>query len=420
MLKKTKGIRCFTLTLLILLWGCSSVLMGQFNCIEILGGKEKISIPFEYKEGFIIVKIGLNNALPLNFIFDTGAENTVLLEKIYAKLMGLGLNEKINIIGADNSSLNVAYISRRVPLSFQVGGSFVTDILVLEENKIDFNNIIGEKIDGIIGGNVFVGAVIEIDYRKQLITFHKSETFLKPKKFHEERIEILRNRPFIKAEVSVSGRTEADLKLLMDTGAGLHLLIDEQSHPGVEMPDSVIDGRIGEGLGGNLGGFLGNVEKFNLMNEKYSNIPVYFQRMDPEFLEISMENRRNGIIGNIYWQSNKVIIDYARQKLYTKPYRKKKKKFRFNKSGLVVFAAGEDLEEYIIKYVAKGSPADRAGLKPGDLILSFNRVPSQFVSLHFINKKLSGDQGDTIRVRVKRRGDKLDFAFLLKSNKISL
>ncbi len=397
-----------------------SKVAGQFNCIDILNGKDKLTIPFEYVEGFIVIEIGLNNALPLHFIFDTGAENTILLEKFYAKLMGLSLTEKVKIIGSDNSSVSLGYISRRVPLSFKVGGPFIADILVLDEESIDFNNIIGRQIDGILGGNILTGSVVEIDYKKQQLTFYNSEKFNKPKRFHEEKIEIFNQRPFINAKVAISNETNSELKLLMDTGAGLHFLLDELSHPGISMPDSVIDGRIGDGLGGKLGGFLGNVEDFNILNDSYQNIPVYFQRKDSASLAISIANRRNGIIGNIYWQQNVVIIDYAREKLYTKQYRKKKKKFRFNKSGLVVFAVGNSLENYMVQYVAKGSAADLVGLKAGDVILSLNKWPNQFLNLQYINRKLSGKEGDTITIVVKRKGERLKFTFDLKNKKIGI
>lgn len=402
------------------IWFFGPVANSQFNYLDILDGEKKMTIPFQYEQGFIIVEIALNNALPLDFIFDTGAENTVLLDKFYAKLMGLPMREKVSIIGSDNSTVNVGYISRRVPFSFVNGGSFEADIVVLEEQKIDFNNIIGRKIDGIIGGNVLLGSVFEIDYKKQQLTFYNSTTFKPPARFHAEDIEVIRQRPFISASVLVADQRSDNLNLLMDTGAGLHFLLDELSDPSIQMPDSVIDGRIGEGLGGNLGGFLGNVEQFSLMDQEFENIPVYFQRKDTfEMGQLNL-NKRNGIIGNIYWQRSIVIVDYAREKLYTKQYRRKKTNFRFNKSGLVIFAAGSTLEDYIIKYVSKGSAADEAGLLAGDVIISINSWPKQFLNLHYINKKLSDKEGEVVKIAVKRKGEKLNFKFELQSKKIRL
>jgi membrane-associated protease RseP (regulator of RpoE activity) len=188
--------------------------------------------------------------------------------------------------------------------------------------------------------------------------------------------------------------------MLMDTGAGLHFLLEEDSHPTIMMPDSVLDGRIGSGLGGNLGGFLGNVAEFDLLNDEFRNIPVYFHRKDTSYLALLLDKQRNGIIGNIYWQNFKLVLDYSSQTLYMKPYRRKLKKFRFNKSGLVIFAVGRDFEEFIIKHVTPGSPADEAGLQSGDIVKSFNKIPISYLSLGQVNKRLSGNEGDKIKIKI--------------------
>ncbi len=391
---------------------------AQFAYKNILQGEDEVRIPFEYVEGFILMEVELNNAIPLKFIFDTGAENTVLLEKLYADILKLEYEEEIKVIGADNSTLNTAYISRRVPFSFEKGGSFLTDILVLEEQKIDFVDIIGRRIDGIIGGNVLIGAVVEIDYKKQELIFHDSDSFKPTRKLHKEKINIIDQRPFVQSKVKISDTSDLEVRLLMDTGAGLHLLLEEGSHPEIVMPDSVIDGRIGEGLGGYMGGFLGNVERFSVLDENLQNIPIYFHRKDTLEITNFRKVKRNGLIGNLYWQNHKVIIDYSKQYLYSRANRKKPRKFRFNKSGLVILASGEEFEEFRIKHVNKGSPADLANLQAGDRLISMNRIPTQLLNLTLINRKLSGKENAKVRVKVLRNGKKIVAEFQLKTKKI--
>ena len=398
----------------------SVVAKGQFSYLDVLEDRDKIEIPFLYERGFIIVQLYLNNVLPLNFIFDTGAENTVLLEDLYAKIFQFEMDEKVNIVGSDFKRINVGHISRRVPLRFVKGGPFLLDMIVMKEQQIDFNNIIGQNIDGILGGNAFIGAVIEIDFRRNQIVLHRSDSFKPPKKHFKERVEIEKQRPFIKSRVTINDEgLETDIYLLMDTGAGLHVLIDEASHPDLAMPDTITDGRIGEGLGGQLGGFLGNVKQLRFMDETFDNLPVYFQKLDSLFGEKYITNKRNGLVGNVYWERKHVIIDYARGYLYTKDLYRRKKVFRFNKSGMVVFAIGHDLDKYIVKHVTPGSPSYIAGVRSGDIIRRFNRISSNLISLDFINNRLSNKEGKLIRMYLQRGDKKFHVDFRLKDKRLS-
>ena len=46
----------------------------------LLGTQNEIILPFDYYQGFIIVDIIFHKKIPLKFILDTGAENSVLLK----------------------------------------------------------------------------------------------------------------------------------------------------------------------------------------------------------------------------------------------------------------------------------------------------------------------------------------------------
>ena len=395
---------------------------AQFHTIDMMGNKDEIAIPFEYEQGFIIIKVFLGGVLPLNFIFDTGAENTILFEREYAILLGLSLDAEVKIIGSDRKSVSVGHISRQVDLSMVNGRGFTMDLIVLENAKIDFKNIIGRNIDGIIGGNMLYGAVCEIDYRRQFIKFHKSEKWRIPRKFQVEDITIVRQRPFLKSTVAIDDRnSKTEINLLIDTGAAIHFMIDELSHPDLLMPDSIVDGRIGEGLGGNLGGFIGNVNSISLLGQEYKNTAIYFQKADTTIYFMNqIDSYRNGIIGNLYLARNRLIIDYTHSKLYFKPYRNKEKAFRFNKSGMTVFAVGPYLDEYIVKHVMPRSAADVAGVRTGDVIIRMNHNPHFLLNLNKVNRFLSKSEGEQVRMKVRRNGSTHKFKFTLKNKKVAV
>jgi len=48
--------------------------------MKVLGRYKRIELPFSIENNFMVINILLDNILP-SFIIDTGAENTILLEK---------------------------------------------------------------------------------------------------------------------------------------------------------------------------------------------------------------------------------------------------------------------------------------------------------------------------------------------------
>jgi len=78
-------------------------------------------------------------------------------------------------------------------------------------------------------------------------------------------------------------------------------------------------------------------------------------------------------------------------------------------------AFGEDLDRIKIDYIREGSPADKAGLKPGDEILKLNWIWIELYSLSHLYSILRSRDGRTIRLKILRNGEeKKKFKFQLK------
>ncbi|WP_235299156.1 aspartyl protease family protein [Portibacter marinus] len=403
------------LTVIILTLFSLTHVLAQFPGRELLRGRKHVEVPFEYIQGFIVLNVDFNRFLPLKFIFDTGAENTLVLKKEITDLLGMEYSKKISLIGSDLSNIVFAYITRNVNLKFENSGRITQDILVLEDDLNNLDMITGTNIDGIIGASIFKNLVVEIDYRRSRLIFHDPQYYTGPNAgFTSFDLKVVKNKPYMECYTGVGVNDSIKINLLLDTGASLNYLLHENTHEQIDLPEYVIPGQIGTGISGSLQGFLGKVNFLTVGQYKFERLTTSFQNLDSSVIDASSVTR-NGIIGNRLLERFTVVIDYPNEKIHMKPRRFNfTKPFRYDKSGLIIFAIGRNFDKFYIKSVIEGTPAYLAGLQPGDYILGFNGIPTRFLSLESINRKLSRKPGKKINLTIARNSQKLKFSFRLE------
>ncbi len=392
--------RCIALVILMVCVRWTPV-HAQAVPLHEIGGK--VSFNFESLNDFILIDVKFKGVLPLRFIFDTGSEHTILLKKEYSDLLGVKYHRRIPLMGSDMSQEIYGYIARNLELTIENRAVAKTDILILEEDYLQIEEFTGIQIDGILGANIFRHFVVNINNKKELITFELPNRFKPPRSFDVVPIKIHKNKPYINAIARLPADS-VDLRLLLDTGAGLPVLLYTNTHEDLELPDKTIVGNLGMGLGGNLEGYVGRLESFEFGGFEYPNMITSFQDLAIDSVLLRMRLPRNGLLGNSILRRFNYYIDYQREKLYIKPLRRHKKKFNFDKSGLIIAATGRHLRDFIIQRVLPGSPAEEAGLLPGDVIKKLRKLPATFYSLAAINSMLSGKEGKKISI-VVARGD---------------
>ena len=390
-------------------------MQAQPPFFKLMEGEKEIEIPFELLNDFILIKVKFKGYIPLNLIFDTGATNTIFFKKELTEIFNMPYDDNVRIYGSDLSNEVIAKVCRRVPFHLDGIGNYTQDILVLQENFFDLDKVTGYQIDGILGATIFKDYVFKIDYVNHMITVTPHPySQRKLTGYTKVDIQLSDNKPYLSATTRTIGSTDpVTLNYLLDTGAAVSLLIHQNTSDSIYMPQNLINGVIGKGLGGDLQGFLGKIDRVNMDKFFFSNLVVSFQDIDTSNLK-DIEIVRNGIIGNILISRFSVIFDYRNEVVYLKPRNKYNKKFKTDKSGLIIFAHGRNLDNYIIHRIIPESPADQAGLKEGDIIKTFQRLPTSMFSLQDINRKLQSRNGKKIRFIVIRDGEKKKVKFKLK------
>ncbi len=376
------------------------------NRFEIIGKQKQIDIPFQYQNHFILLKALFNKSFPLTFIFDTGAEHTLLLKKEYSDILGMTYDRRIKLIGADQSEEMYALISRGVGFGLSPTISYKQDILVLEKDFFQLDELTGLYIDGIISSSFFKTYVTHINFKSKKLSFIQHNNFRINRKFIKVPIEVQNGKLFVNAIITINNN-KIPVRLLVDTGAGLPLLLYSNSHPDFEPPAKNIPGKLGKGLGGFLEGHIGKITELKLETFKFPNIVTSFQNLDSSVVvqEEHQRSLRHGLIGNQLLNRFDIYIDYQKNLMYLNPIKDLTKEFLVDKSGLEILATGHELKQYIISSILPGSPGEVAGLKKGDILKKFGGLSTNLLTLDQIITTLSRNAGKKIKLYYSREGE---------------
>ena len=402
----------YLLLLLIFIAG-KQLAIGQYTQYDLFKDKVRVELPFQYLNNFIVVDVTLDNKVPLKFVFDTGAEYTILTKKTISYILGWKYEREFRIMGADLKTELIAYLVRDIIL--KVGKITIpnSNILVLEDDYFQFDEFTGSHIQGILGADFFKRFVVKINYRSKTISLYNPKFFKPPKDYKEMKVDILKNKPYVDAAVMIQDTTISKLRLLLDTGASLPLLLHTFTHKGLQIPEHYIKGNIGMGLGGFIDGYMGRLESMKVGPYAFNNLITNYQEYTPD-RDTSFLNGRNGLIGNQLLSRFGIIIDYGREKLYLNANKNFYKKIKYDRSGILLLATGLRFTTFVIHEIIPGSPADQAGIKKGDIIKRINGFPSATLSLRGINRRFRKKEGKKMNLIIKRDGVKIKKSFVLR------
>ena len=117
----------------------------------------------------------------------------------------------------------------------------------------------------------------------------------------------------------------------------------------------------------------------------------------------------SGILGNELLRRFNVILNYAQGDIYLTPNTHMRDLFDYSYSGLELYY----IEGLIVAGdVAKGSPAEGAGIKEGDIVISVNRDLSQ--NLDRYKRELQNTLGK-VQLILKRNGEVIRTEFKVKN-----
>jgi len=372
--------------------------------------QKRIQIPFQYLNNFIVVKVNVNG-LPLKFILDSGAAQTVITKRVLTKHLEVDYSNKVTFYGSDLLTELYAYPIKNTDLT--IGNlTFAQQIsYVLEEDYLALETMVGLPVHGIMSMHHFDKLVLKVDYKKMVLTVSE------PERIDYDKGETLPfalegNRPYIFSTIELQNKDSVYTKLLIDTGANIGLLLHNETHPKLTLPNHFVEGKLADGLGGHLLGYVGRINKISFGKQYHLALICNFQKL-PQVKNKAVFKARNGLIGNKLLHQYDVVFDFYYNELKLLN-RNLKRQDKYDRSGLVYYATGKQLNTFLIENVIKNSSADLAGIEKGDEIIKVNYSRGAFLNLNAINNNLQKKAGKKIKMLIKRNGKKLRKHFILK------
>lgn len=394
---------------------------GQVPGFFMKDAKRKVTIPFYFSNSLIIVPVSINGSTPLNFLVDTGVRANILFSKNLGDALGLEYTRKINLMGADGTSTLPAYISPLNSIDLGPVDGVFQNLLVLEEDFLELEAVIGVPVYGIIGYEFFKNNPVGINYDDGLMDFYKREAVRwRPPFYHKLDMSIEDEKPYIYAKIQQKNGSVLYPKLLIDTGANHGVLLNRETSEEIILPPLTIETELGQSLGGVLYGFIGRLSSLRFAGLKMTEVLTSYPE-ENAYSYILKESGRQGSLGSEVLGRTRLIIDYPRNRLLVKKGEDFFQPFQFDMSGIVVKKIPNDENRMYVSMVRNNSPAEGAGLLPFDEILSINKIPTFIWEMSEVVKLLRSEEGKEIEMEIRRyegmdltKYEDLQFKFILR------
>lgn len=355
------------LKLLITLLLSVSLAKGQEEFIEPTS-KTLATIPFTQLTGGVVILQAQLDDFPdtLNFILDSGSSG-ISLDSTTASYFKLTPEESDRTIRGIAGIKKVGFLYNR-KLKFP---NLTVDSLNFHVNDYSvLTSVYGEQIDGIIGFSLLSRYIIKVNYDSLKINICSQGSIKYPRGGYLFK-PIISTLPVqfgrIKDEESFQAR------FLHDIGAGVCLMLSEDFVDDSALLQSKrkLWPKDGEGIGGKVSMNLTLVKEFKLGPYRFRNVPTY---VFDDVYNVTSYPYLAGLIGNDLLRRFNVIFNYQKRDIHLIPNSHYRDPFDYSYSGIELYYIDGRIQ---MGSVAKGSPAELAGIREGDIVISVNNDVSQ-------------------------------------------
>ncbi len=347
-------------------------------------------IPFTlYEDRYIYMPCAVGG-VETELLLDSGAGITVL-DKAFADQIGIKGQGEITARGT--SGTQSASLASGVNIT--VGELELTNLTVAIIDLSDLLKRFGRSMPVILGKELFNSTVVDIDYPQRRIRLHDAATFAYEETGHSLEMHPTHDGMRL-VELSVEGRPPALFQVDTGSGACVDIFDAYTREQGLLSGRSRVSTAYGGGVGGLVESKLVALDSLDFAGYSIKGVPARFAPPgDGGFGTAEYA----GNLGAGVFTRFRVIFDFTRNRLHVEPGPDwDSAPFSKNRLGLATHYEDGKLT---ILHVAKFSPAERAGVKAGDVIDAVNgESPSEETWSPDMKKTGRAAAGTPVRLRM--------------------
>ncbi|TKD56558.1 PDZ domain-containing protein [Flavobacterium sp. ASW18X] len=406
-------------------------------------------IKFEQVNNLILVPVTINGA-PLKFILDSGVSSPILFNLNDQDSIQINNVSSITLRGLGEGEPIEALRSVHNTVKFGKAVNHDQSLFVVMDKDLNLSPSLGTPVHGIIGYDIFKDFVVEVNYAASVLKLYRPNTYpYYKKKYKTIPLAIEAKKAYVKGSVVRNDDKEIPVKLLVDTGSSDALWLFKDSIRGLDVPKKNFEEFLGKGLSGSIYGKRSKIKGIRMGDYFLSETKTAFP-YKTSFLALNNLKDRNGSLGGEVLKRFNLVFDYHNEKLSLVKNGNFNMPYQYNLSGLsiqhngvryiseriadargIVDAEHNDsfgnvqivmenrtklslVPEIVVSGIRAGSPAERAGLQEGDVILMVNNKRVHRYKLQEVLQMLNNKKGKRVKMVIERYNRDQHFSFVLK------
>jgi hypothetical protein len=355
---------------------------------SIAGGATSTTIPFELAGGHIAIEAKINGHAPHRIFCDTGGSNVITPS--VAKELGAAATGALEGAGTGERSVDVGLA--RVD-TIEIGAATIRNQMFAVFDLSPLEPVDGGAIPGLVGYEVFKRFVVTIDYERRRLTLTLPSAFRYrgrgtsiPIEFHGTKAQVRGSLDGIPGAFDIDTGSRASLDVTRPFA---------EEHGLAERYGAKHETITGWGVGGPSRSLLARAGKLELGGIE---IPRVVALLSLQAKGAFADSSLAGNVGAGILRRFTVTFDYPGKRIILEKNAAFGEPDTYDRGGLWVNAAPEAFE--VVDVVA-GGPADSAGLRPGDRIVSVEGKPAVPAGLSGFRRRMATDPpGSSVTLHV--------------------